>query len=244
MNQLLFEELLKVFSQVNDSQNLNLTGEQLHQFGVYFEHLLTVNEMMNLTAITNPEQVAELHLIDSLSVLSHIPQKSGMKVIDVGTGAGLPGIPMQIMRKDLEVTLMDATKKRLNFLDECISLLELHDFASTLHARAEDAGQNPEYREKFDCSVARAVASLPVLLEYCMPFVKVGGIFIAMKSKIEDEFEESRNAIKVLGGELKEKVTFQLPISHAERTILVINKIMNTPKQYPRHPGKIKQKHL
>lgn len=244
MNEQLFEELLKVFAAVNDSQKLNLTGEQIQQFGLYFEHLLTVNGMMNLTAITDPKQVAELHLIDSLSVLDYLPKRSHLKMIDVGTGAGLPGIPIQIMRTDIEVTLMDATKKRLNFLDECISLLELDDAAITLHARAEDAGQNPKYREKFDCAVARAVASLPVLLEYCMPFVKVNGIFIAMKSKIEDELEESRNAIKVLGGELKEKVTFQLPISHAERTILVIQKIDNTLKQYPRHPGKIKQKHL
>lgn len=217
--------------------NIDLSEEMLDKFSTYAGLLVEWNEKMNLTAITNEEGIAIKHFLDSLSLFSVLPE-SANKIIDVGTGAGFPGIPLSIAKNSLNITLLDSLAKRVGFLQEVCTTLKLSNIEA-VHGRAEDFGVKKEYREQFDVATARAVAALPVLLEYCLPFVKTGGMFIAMKGPdAADEIKESRKALEVLGGEIAEVRNFTLPNSGNERCIVMIKKCRHTPPAYPRKSGK------
>ncbi len=216
--------------------NITINAQQTAQYLDYVRLLRHWNEKINLTAVVDDEGIAVRHLLDSLTLLPCLTANSApLKLIDVGTGAGFPGIPLKIQRPDLEVLLLDSLGKRVKFLQNVIETLGLSGI-SARHGRAEDVAQTPEFREKFDIATARAVASLPVLCEYCLPFVRVGGVFLAMKGKTED-WSVANHAIKVLGGELSDVREFDLPGTDMKRTILTIRKTAVTPKSYPRKAG-------
>lgn len=220
---------------------LNLENEKIEKFQLYYEMLQDWNEKMNLTAITDLEGVILKHFIDSLMVLKFLPDKT-RNLIDVGTGAGFPGLPLKIAKNELKVTLLDSLNKRLIFLESLKEKLKL-DF-ELVHARAEELGRKVDYREKFDVSTSRAVASLNVLSEYCLPFVKTGGLFIAMKSgNVDEELESAKRSIALLGGKIEKVEIFNLP-NDISRSIVVIRKIKNTDKIYPRASAKIKKSPL
>ncbi|MBO5136348.1 MAG: 16S rRNA (guanine(527)-N(7))-methyltransferase RsmG [Clostridia bacterium] len=226
---------------INTAKKLNIevSSKQVEYFKKYSEILVEKNKVMNLTSITDDEGIAIKHFIDSILVLSLVEIPENSKVIDVGTGAGFPGIPLKIMREDMEITLLDSLNKRITFLNEVKTALNLEK-TTCIHSRAEDGGKNKDLREKFDFSVSRAVAPLKVLCEYDLPFVKVGGYFIAMKSaEIEEELEESRAMIGSLGGKIKEIKEITIPDTDIKRKIVIIEKIKETPKQFPRNPKKI-----
>jgi len=215
---------------------LELNEFQLSQFLEYKNLLQSWNKKFNLTAIEDDKEIIIKHFIDSLSIYPYVKDK-GNNLIDIGTGAGFPGIPVKIVCPDLKVFLLDSLEKRIRFLDEVIKSLDLKDI-STAHGRAEDYGNKPEYREKFDIAVARAVAALPVLLEYCVPFVKPGGIFIAMKGSNLEELSDSGKALELLGAEVEEVKELVLPFSDSKRNIIIIRKVRHTPTKYPRKAGK------
>lgn len=222
---------------------ITLTENQYEQYQKYFELLVEWNEKMNLTAITDESGVALKHFADSLSLLSfvYIPQNSSLA--DVGTGAGFPGVVLKIARPDIKLTLIDSLNKRLVFLNEVCTQLGID--AELIHSRAEDGARDEKLRESFDFVASRAVARMNVLSEYCLPYVKVGGAFCAMKGAMaNDEFKEAMNAINTLGGKLEEKYFFELPENGGERAIAVVRKMKNTPSKYPRQSGKIKAKAL
>ena len=215
---------------------LEFTEKQLEQFSMYFDLLIETNKVMNLTAITEPEEVAVKHIIDSLLAFDEkiFP---GKLLADVGTGAGFRGIPLKIYCPELKVVLLDSLAKRLKFLEAVIEQLALQDI-SCVHLRAEDAGQNKDHREKYDLVTARAVARLSVLSEYCLPLVKVGGYFIAMKgSKFKEEISEGLTAVGILGGEIISAEEVKLPGLDDGRAIIRIRKIKKTPVKYPRKAG-------
>ena len=214
---------------------MNINEEEANQFDKYMQLLLEWNEKINLTAITEPSQIILKHFIDSSSILKYI--KDNDKIIDVGTGAGFPGIPIKIMNKNLDITLMDSLNKRINFLNEVIQKINL-DKIKAIHARAEELGRNKKHREVYDVAVSRAVANLSTLLEYLMPFIKVGGICICMKGpNIEEELKTAENAIVELGGSLEKVDNFYLPNSDIERNIIIIKKIKKINDKYPRKAG-------
>lgn len=216
---------------------ISLDEKALERFDIYAKLLVEWNEKINLTAITEPEEIVIKHFLDCLTVFSKVEIKEGAKIIDVGTGAGFPGLVMLIARPDLKMTLMDSLNKRLNVIKDILEKLELS--ADVVHSRAEDGGQNKAYREKYDFSTARAVSNLRDLSEYCLPFVKVGGSFIAMKAaKAEEEIAAAQKAIKTLGGTVAEKHTFELEDA-GERNIILIKKISSTPAKFPRPSAKI-----
>lgn len=220
-----------------------LNDVQLLQLEKYFKMLVEWNEKINLTAITDPEGVAIKHFADSLTFFNYVDVPENASIIDVGTGAGFPGIVLKIVRPDINLTLLDSLNKRLLFLDEVIN--ELGISAQLIHSRAEDGGNKPELRESFDFVVSRAVAQLNVLSEYCLPYVKVGGSFVAMKGpQAKDEVKKALVAINILGGKNKNSFEFALPNEGGERTIVVIEKKRNTPAKYPRNSGRIKAKPL
>lgn len=197
--------------------------------------LLEWNKIMNLTAIEEERDVITKHFVDSLSIM---PFLNGVRsIIDVGSGAGFPGIPVKIAKPDPEVVLLDSLEKRIHFLNTVITALRLKGITA-VHSRAEDAGSSTDYREKFDAAVARAVASLPVLLEYCLPLVKTGGIFIAMKGSSGSEVTDSEKALNILGGKIEAVKEFSLPGSDMKRNIIVVRKLRQTPTKYPRKAGK------
>lgn len=217
--------------------SIDLTEPQLAAFKFYYEELIETNKVMNLTALTEPEDVVTKHFLDSLLILDEKVFFQEAKLCDLGTGAGFPGIPLKIVRPDLQISLIDSLSKRLKFLDRVIATLKLDDIV-TKHARAEDAGRSKEYREHYDVVCARGVASLAVLSEYCLPLVRVGGFFVAMKSaRYAEELESARKAIKTLGGQIELVREVKLPGLDDERRIIYIKKIKSTPTLYPRKAG-------
>lgn len=225
----------EILAQKVTEAGLELSSKQLEQFNKYYEMLIETNKVMNLTAITEPEEVAVKHMVDSL--LAFDTSFKNKTLADVGTGAGFPGIPLKIYCPSLKVTLIDSLGKRLKFLENVISELGLTDVTCE-HARAEDAGKNKKFREKYDIVTARAVARLSVLSEYCLPLVKPGGMFIALKgSKYAEEISEGEQALKILGGKLISSDEVKLPGLDDGRAIVKIKKIKPTPAAYPRKAG-------
>lgn len=221
---------------------ITVSPEQAEQFQTYLELLTEWNEKMNLTAIREPKEVAEKHFLDSLLLLKYVDFPRGAGLIDVGTGAGFPGVPLLILRPDLRLTLLDGLNKRLLFLEALLRELSLG--AELVHARAEEAGRKAEYRTKFDFSAARAVAQLPVLCEYCLPLLKQGGVFAAMKGpKIEAELQSAQKAVKLLGCETLAAHEYALPEGDG-RSLVLIRRTGPLPGAYPRHGAKIAKRPL
>ncbi len=215
--------------------NVQLNDEQIKKYFEYMTLLLDWNEKINLTAITEMDDVILKHFIDSMTVLKFIENEKS--IIDVGTGAGFPGIPIAIMNGNVKITLLDSLNKRINFLNEVCSKLKINS-VEAIHGRAEEIGRNKEHREKYDIAVSRAVANMTTLVEYLLPFVKVGGACICMKgAEIDKELEEAKFAIKELGGEIVKQEKFILPNSDMVRNIIIIKKIKQTSNKYPRKAG-------
>lgn len=216
---------------------IKLNEKQIKQFLTYYEMLVEWNSFMNLTAITEFEDVMKKHFIDSISLIKAYDISKPVNVIDVGTGAGFPGLALKIAYPNLKITLLDSLNKRIQFLNEVIQKLQLEEI-TTIHGRAEDYSKREEYREKFDLCVSRAVANLSTLSEYCLPYVKKGGYFVSYKSeKVSEEIIIAEHAIKILGGIIDRQVEFYLPKSDIYRNLFVIKKVENTPKKYPRKAG-------
>ena len=229
------DEFSKYLNEYGEKIGLKFSKKQEEQFFKYMNLLIEWNEKINLTAIVEPKEIILKHFIDSLTISKYIEKDSS--IVDVGTGAGFPGIPLLIYRDDIKVTLVDSLNKRLIFLQEVINQLDLKN-VKVVHSRVEDFGKNKNYREKFDIATARAVANLAVLSEYLVPLVKIGGKCICMKgSTIEDEIKQSENAFKILGTKKKLIEKFELPNSDMERNIIILDKIKNTPSKYPRKAG-------
>lgn len=225
-----------------NEMTIDIPKESIESMEKYYDLLIEWNEKMNLTAITEPKEVAIKHFADSLSILKNIDIPQNSKIIDVGTGAGFPGLPLKIVRDDLQLTLLDSLNKRLIFLDKVCE--ELNIQAETLHSRAEEASRKEKYREQYDFAFSRAVAQLNLLCEFCLPYVKKGGCFVAMKGPdAEAEINSAKKAISILGGRIKEVKEFNLP-DNSGRTLVIIEKTKNTSDKYPRHGSKIKAKPL
>ena len=215
--------------------SITLTQKQMDQFYDYMNLLLKWNEKINLTAITKPEEIILKHFIDSIISMKEIIENS--KIVDVGTGAGFPGIPLKIIRPDLKITLVDSLNKRISFLEEVIEKLQLEEIEA-IHARAEEFDKDNKTRESCDIATSRAVANMSVLVEYLLPLVKVGGHCMLLKgSQIEEELEQSQKALTVLGGKVEKVDCFELPLTDIKRTIVYLLKEKNTPSKYPRKPG-------
>ena len=229
------KDFSKKIKYYGDKIELSFNEEQINRLYLYMNLLLEWNEKINLTAIVDPEEIILKHFIDSLTINKYINKNK--KLVDVGTGAGFPGIPLGIYRDDLEITLVDSLNKRINFLNIVIEKLGLKNI-KTIHSRVEEFGKNKKERESYDYATARAVANLSVLSEYLIPTVKVDGSCICMKgSNVEEELEQSKNAIKCLGGKIENVETFKLPENDINRNIIIIKKIKNTPAKFPRKPG-------
>lgn len=220
-----------------DELNIKLTDGQIHQFLDYYEFLIEKNKVMNLTGITEFQEVVEKHFIDSLCLIKAVPQLGKQKMLDLGTGAGFPGIPLKIVFPDLEIVLMDSLNKRIHFLEEVIQRLDLKNI-SAVHGRAEEMARKGEYRQQFDICVSRAVANLASLAEYCIPFVKIGGCFVSYKSAdVDEEAENAKRAVFLMGGKIEDVIKFRLPGSDQGRSLIYIKKEKGTPKAYPRKAG-------
>ena len=214
-----------------------ISEKQVDQYEQYYEMLTEKNKVMNLTAITDYEDVLIKHFLDSISIIRCVDLTGQKKLIDVGTGAGFPGIPLKILFPELQVTLMDSLNKRILFLEDVCRKLKL-DGIQAVHARAEDLGRDKSYREQYDCCVSRAVANLATLAEYCIPFVKCAGLFVAYKSgKVEDEATQAEGAVRILGGKLLKTEKFVLPETDIERSLICIEKVKATSMKYPRKAG-------
>ena len=222
--------------------NIEISDDQINCFEKYYELLIEKNKVMNLTAITDKEDVIVKHFIDSIALIPYLTDKgininNKLKIIDIGTGAGFPGLPLKIMMPDVKFTLLDSLNKRVSFLNEVIDELKLKDIEA-LHGRAEDYASDNKYREKYDICVSRAVANLSTLSEYCIPFVKEDGFFISYKAgESEEEINKSKNAIKILGGKINKVEEFVLPGTDVSRVFVFIRKLELTDKKYPRKAG-------
>ena len=217
---------------------MQISDEKINKFVKYKDLILEWNQKINLTAIEDEKEIYIKHFIDSVSSITKGYIKDEISIIDVGTGAGFPGIPLRICFENINLTLLDSLNKRINFLEEVCSQNNLTN-VKFIHGRAEDFGQDPDFREKYDVATARAVAGLPVLLEYCTPFIKVGGYFVFLKGpNANAELEESKNAMDVLGVEFIEKIDINLPYTELKHNILVLQKVKKTPEKYPRKAGK------
>ena len=229
------KEFIEEFEKYLKKMQIKFSEEQYNQFYKYMNLLIEWNKKINLTAIIEPKEIILKHFVDSLTIAKYIEENK--KVADVGTGAGFPGIPLKIYRKDLKITLIDSLNKRLNFLNEVIAELELKEI-NTVHGRAEELGQNKEYREKFDIVTSSAVANLSTLSEYLIPFIKKDGKCIYMKTlELDEELEKAKKAINILGGKIIKTDKFYLPESEIGRSIVVVEKEKQTPIKYPRKPG-------
>lgn len=227
----------EAFKKELSKHNIILTKEAEEQFAKYYQILIEWNKKMNLTGLTEKSDVYLKHFFDSISLSFYVNMEEHQNICDVGAGAGFPSIPLKICFPHLQVTIIDSLQKRIGFLEHLAEELGLED-VNFVHSRAEDAGQNKEYREKFDLVTARAVARMSVLSELCLPFVKKKGLFAAMKgSQIEEELDKGQRAIQVLGGHLKKLHTFQLPIEESERSIVIVEKTKETRAKYPRKAG-------
>lgn len=230
MNEFLFRDSLR-------KRDITLTDGQVGQFATYFDMLVNWNKKMNLTAITEKNEVYLKHFYDSITPSSYIDIHAIQNICDVGAGAGFPSIPLKICFPHLQVTIVDSLKKRIHFLEQLVSELQLKD-VHLVHARAEQFGQMEQYRESFDLVTARAVANLAVLCEYCIPLCKLHGSFLALKgANVNEEVERAQKAINVLGGKLETTFSFTLPVEASERSIVHIKKVKQTRKKYPRKPG-------
>lgn len=231
--------LAQTLLRVTADYKITLTPQQVAQFELYCNLLAEWNEKINLTTITQPDEVALKHFADCLEFFNYIDVPQGASIIDVGTGAGFPGLVLKIARPDINLTLLDSLNKRLVFLQEVLDKISLT--ANIIHSRAEDGANKPQLRESFDFAVSRAVARLNVLSEYCLPYVKVGGSFVALKGpNAGDEVDDSKKALSVLGGRVKTVHSFDLADDCGSRNIVEISKIKSTPAKYPRNSGKIK----
>lgn len=220
-----------------ENEGLTFDDKMYNNFIEYKELIKEWNEKINLTAITEDEEIIKKHFIDSIKVFKFPYVKEAKNIIDIGTGGGFPGIPMKIVKSDCSMVLLDSLNKRINFLNEVIDKLDLNDI-KTIHGRAEDFAQRTEYRENFDLAVSRAVANLTVLLELCLPYVKVGGYFVALKGpSIEEEIKDATVALRVLGGSIKEIIEVDIAGSDLKHNLLVVKKIKETSKKYPRKAG-------
>lgn len=225
------------FKRKASALGIELNEKQLEQFKKYYDMLIEKNKVMNLTAITEWEEVIDKHFIDSISLVKAIDLSGDKYVLDLGCGAGFPGIPLKIAFPNLKIVLLDSLNKRILFLKEVIEELGLEDIEA-LHGRAEDYARKSEYREQFDYCVSRAVANLTSLSEYCIPYVKEGGYFISYKSgKVKEEVKEVKKALYLLGGKMENMISFQLPETDMERNFVLIKKEKKTPKKYPRKAG-------
>ena len=213
-----------------ENEGITITSEQCDKLYRFYEMVTEKNKVMNLTAITDYEEFVIKHFVDSLMIAKVMDMTAPMTVLDIGTGAGFPGVPIKIAYPETKVLLLDSLNKRLNFLNEVIA---------TIHSRAEELQAKGEYRENFDLCVSRAVSALPTLSEYCLPYVKLGGKFVAYKATgADEEIEASKTAIRVLGGEIKETAHFTIKDTDYTRVLISIEKVKNTPKKYPRSGGK------
>ena len=228
---------LSVLDQGCQEMGIVLDGEQRQQFVDFYEYLVEKNKVMNLTGITEFQEVLVKHFLDSLACVKAVDIKKVKRMMDVGTGAGFPGVPLKIAFPHLEACLLDSLKKRVNFLEETFDLLKLTDITA-VHGRAEEYAKNKAYRESFDLCVSRAVSNLATLSEYCLPYVKVGGSFISYKSvTVQEEAEQAEKAVKILGGKIRDVDYFSLPDSEIQRSLVVIEKVKSTPGKYPRKAG-------
>lgn len=228
----------ELFSQVH----LSVNDEQYERLYKYSEMLVSWNKKVNLTAILSPEDISQKHFLDSILPFSLFEIKKGARLIDVGTGAGFPSCPLKIFREDIEITLLDSLNKRIKFLQALSDELSLN--GECIHGRAEELGHKENYRERFDIATARAVAALPMLCEYCLPFVKVGGYFVALKGgNSEEEISDAENAVKVLGGKIDKIIDYSLP-NGDKRALIAIKKISQTASKYPRNKGQMTKKPL
>lgn len=231
----------KLFSDGIQALSGTVTEKQTEQFAKYSEMLVEWNEKMNLTAVTDPDGISVKHFLDSILPIYHIDFDGCGSIADIGTGAGFPGIPLKIMMPDKRLVLIDSLNKRINFLKAITDEIGL-DNTECIHGRAEEMGKKAEYREKFDAVVSRAVANMKVLCEYCLPFVKVGGMFVALKAEnAEEELETAKPMIGTLGGKVEEVISAPLPMSDITRKLIVVRKVAPTPVKFPRRADKIKK---
>lgn len=216
---------------------ITLDEIQKKQFTDFYEYLVEKNKVMNLTGITEFQEVLIKHFLDSLACVKAVDISRIKRIMDIGTGAGFPGVPLKIAFPHLEACLLDSLKKRVNFLEETFQMLKLENITA-IHGRAEEYAKNKQYRETYDLCVSRAVSNLATLSEYCLPYVKTGGYFISYKSgTVQEEVEQAQKAVKILGGKIQDVVYFQLPDSEIQRSLVVIEKIKATPGRYPRKAG-------
>ncbi|WP_138204201.1 16S rRNA (guanine(527)-N(7))-methyltransferase RsmG [Haloimpatiens lingqiaonensis] len=225
-------------------ERVDFNEDKYNKFILYKDMIKEWNKKINLTAITEDEEIVKKHFIDSFKIFKFEKLKECKKIIDIGTGAGFPGIPMKIVKENLEITLLDSLKKRITFLDEVINNLKLEN-VETIHGRAEDFAKDKKYREQYDAVVSRAVANMTVLSEFCIPFVKKGGYFVALKGPaITEELEEAQKAIKILGGKIQQIIEVDIDGSDLRHNLVVVKKIKETPKAYPRKAGVVSKKPL